>query len=145
MTHFPTFAPLKSNPLKKYMQFLRFPILPLSTEARPGDIWSRSLGTNFISLNPLQYESNYHLENLLITHFLLQLQIKKSQISALDQTENTNCMHSKYTYLPSKANSLSSTDYRRSKEYLSIPRVMPEDLELNPPPHSLDWHQKPKR
>ena len=44
----------------------------------------------------------------------------------------------------SKAYSLILTARGRSKEYLFIPWTTQENLELNPPPHSLDSHQKQK-
>ena len=58
-------------------------ILPPSSKTSPEDTRSQSFITNFLSINPPQYESNHHKQDLLITtskisHCLLQLQIIKS-------------------------------------------------------------------
>ena len=61
-----------------------FTMLPLSPKTIPEDTWTKSLITNFLSINLPQYESNHQKQDLQITtsrisHCLLQLQIIKSQ------------------------------------------------------------------
>ena len=36
-------------------------------EISPGNTWIQSLVTNFLSLNPRQYQSNHHMQDFLIT------------------------------------------------------------------------------
>ena len=61
-----------------------FTILPPLSKTSPEDTWTWSLITNFLNINPPQYESNHHKQDLLATtskipHCWLQLQIIKSQ------------------------------------------------------------------
>ena len=58
------------------------PPLPIP-KTRPGNTWTHPSVTNFLRLNPPQYESSHHKQDSLITtskisHFLLQLQFMKS-------------------------------------------------------------------
>ena len=80
--HLSAFEPPSNNPPKKYIQFQRFPTLSPIPETSPGETWTQSFITNFLSFNPRKYESNHHKQGLLfntskIFHYLLQLQVIK--------------------------------------------------------------------
>ena len=82
--HFSLFEPPNNNHLKKYIQFHRPLIIPppQPLETSPGETWTQSFVTNFLSFNSRQYESNHHKQDLLLTtskisHYLLQLYILK--------------------------------------------------------------------
>ena len=82
----------------------------ISTTARslttgPGDTWTQSLVTTFLSFNPRQYQSNHQKQDLLITtnkisHCLFQLQFIKSWNFTLNQPEITNSTHSRSIHTP---------------------------------------------
>ena len=104
------------------------PFLPPIPKTSPGDTWTQSLATHFSDFNPLQYESNHHKQDLLITtskipHCLLQLQIKVIKflpwISLQLRIPHTPTLHFQSTF----------SAHRRSKDSLSTPGATPENFE----------------
>ena len=137
--HFPAFEPPDYNPVKKIHRYMQFQwprtLLP-SPETCPRVTWTQSSITNFLSLNPPQYESNHHKQDLLITtskisHCFHQLQITKPQNFDLRSACN-------YEFNIAPHSIIFLTARRRSDESLPIPGVTQENLESIPPLCFLD-------
>ena len=128
--------PLTTIPSKRYMQFQWPRTLLPPPKTSPRVTWTQSSITNFFSLNPPQYESNHHKQDLLITtsktsHCLHQLQITKPQNFDIRSACN-------YEFNIASHPIIFLTACRRSKESLSIPAVTQENLESIPPLCFLD-------
>ena len=82
--YFSIFEHPNSNPQKSiYATSTYFSPRLSHIETSPGDTWTKSSVTTFLSFNPRQYESNHYKQDLMIIksktfHYLVQLQVIKS-------------------------------------------------------------------
>ena len=82
--YFSTFEPPNNNAQKSiYATSTYFFLRLLHLETSPGDTWTKSSVTTFLSFNPRQYESNHYKQDLVVItsktfHYLVQLQVIKS-------------------------------------------------------------------